>query len=189
VKIEIDLQRIEALAEERKAENWEFRAFLKALDLPSADLDQLVQQIAAEVSPQIDCTQCANCCKQKQHILDEADISNFTISLKMDAPDFQAIYLAPEEVAPAKYRFDCLPCPFLQDNLCTNYAHRPQDCQSFPHLHKAGFIYYLWSVIENYGICPIVFNVYERLKAELWRSTNALALKISPNKPYHPPLA
>jgi hypothetical protein len=23
-------------------------------------------------------------------------------------------------------------------------------------------------VIGNYGICPIVFNVYERLKEELW---------------------
>ncbi len=25
------------------------------------------------------------------------------------------------------------------------------------------------SVIENYSICPIVFNVYERLKTEIWR--------------------
>jgi hypothetical protein len=26
----------------------------------------------------------------------------------------------------------------------------------------------LIGVVENYDVCPIVFNVYEQLKAELW---------------------
>ena len=44
---------------------------------------------------------------------------------------------------------------------------RPEDCRSFPHLHKESFISRLWGVIDNYSICPIVFNVFERLKIEL----------------------
>jgi hypothetical protein len=27
----------------------------------------------------------------------------------------------------------------------------------------------LMGVVENCAICPIVFNVFERLKADLWR--------------------
>ena len=38
----------------------------------------------------------------------------------------------------------------------------------FPHLHKEEFIFRLWGVVENCPICPIVFNVYEQLKDELW---------------------
>jgi Fe-S-cluster containining protein len=56
------------------------------------------------------------------------------------------------------------PCPFLEGNLCSNYDHRPGDCRSFPHLHKHDFIFRLWNVADNCAVCPIVFNVYERLK-------------------------
>ena len=30
------------------------------------------------------------------------------------------------------------------------------------------FVFRLIGVIENYEVCPIVFNVYEQLKDELW---------------------
>jgi hypothetical protein len=45
---------------------------------------------------------------------------------------------------------------------------RPNDCRLFPHLHKKGFVFRLIQVVENCSICPIVFNVFERLKQELW---------------------
>ncbi len=56
------------------------------------------------------------------------------------------------------------PCPFLSGNLCEIYDDRPEDCRLFPHLHKEGFRSRLLGVVHNYSICPIVFNVYERLK-------------------------
>ena len=68
-----------------------------------------------------------------------------------------------------KFKFNSLPCPFLEDNKCNNYANRPEDCESYPHLSKDKFIFRLMGVIEYYSICPIVFNVYEKLKKDLWR--------------------
>jgi hypothetical protein len=61
------------------------------------------------------------------------------------------------------------PCPVLQDNLCTVYDHRPGDCRSYPHLHKREFVFRMNQAFSNCFVCPIVFNVYEGLKRELWR--------------------
>ena len=59
------------------------------------------------------------------------------------------------------------PCKYLKDKECTIYENRPFDCKSYPHTHKKNFTSRSLSMIENYEICPIVFNVYERLKDEL----------------------
>jgi Fe-S-cluster containining protein len=67
------------------------------------------------------------------------------------------------------YEFNSLPCPFLKNNLCTNYSNRPKDCESYSHLQIKDFISRLWRLIDNYEICPIVFYVYEELKMKLWR--------------------
>jgi Fe-S-cluster containining protein len=60
----------------------------------------------------------------------------------------------------------------LKDNLCINYDHRPKDCSSYPHLHKNEFLSRTWGVIDNYSVCPIVFNTYEILKIELLHYNN-----------------
>ncbi|MFC1975620.1 hypothetical protein ACFLXQ_04415 [Chloroflexota bacterium] len=73
--IETDLKYIEAMAAERADENWKFRIFLKQLDMDTQELDAIVHQITDEVSSQIDCTKCANCCKQVRPVLDKDDIS------------------------------------------------------------------------------------------------------------------
>ena len=66
------------------------------------------------------------------------------------------------------YRFKVQPCPFLKENSCTCYTFRPSDCRSYPHLHKNDFTSRLMDVIENSSLCPIVYNMYESLKEELW---------------------
>ena len=63
--------------------------------------------------------------------------------------------------------FKHAPCKFLKDRKCTIYEDRPEDCSSYPHLHKDDFIFRLWGIIDNYSVCPIVFNVFEKLKDEL----------------------
>ena len=166
--IETDLKHIAKMAIERETENWQFRTFLKELDMTTKEIDAIVHQITAEVTAQIDCTKCANCCQQIRPILGKKDVSEFALGLKMPVPQLKEKYLRPASDTPSKYEFSELPCPFLKDKLCSNYGCRPQDCRSYPHLHKAEFVSRSWGVVENYGVCPIVFNVYERLKAELW---------------------
>ena len=168
MKIELDLKRIEKLAAARDDENWEFRNFLKGLDMTSAELDAIVQRINDEVSAQIDCTQCANCCKVVRPVLDEADVTRFAAGLNGPIPEFTEIYLVLDDEEPGQYFFNRQPCPFLKNDKCSNYEYRPNDCASYPHLHKAGFSSRLYGVLANYEICPIVFNVVERLKAEIW---------------------
>jgi len=131
VEIELDLKRIEQLGKERADENWEFRTFLKQLDMTSEEIDALVHQMTDEVSAQIDCTKCANCCKQIRPVLDKDDISQFAVGLKMAAAELKKNYLHLHEDSPSKYVFNKLPCPFLKDNLCSNYECRPKDCSSY----------------------------------------------------------
>ncbi len=168
MEIETDLKRIEQLAEENEDENWAFRSFLKQLDISPKELDAIVHQINDEVSAQIDCTACGNCCQRIKPVLDMPDITEFVTGLNISVSELQENHLKRHPEKGARYHFNALPCPFLKDNRCTNYAYRPQDCRSYPHLHKDDFLSRLMSIIGNYSICPIVFNVYERLKEELW---------------------
>ena len=137
--------------------------------MPFNEIDALVHRINAEVSAQIDCTQCANCCKDIVISLDEADITNFSSGLNIPEEQFIAQYLVKDDHDSHRMRFTEVPCPFLENNLCANYDHRPEACRSYPHLHKKDFIHRLMGVIGNYEECPIVFNVYEQLKIELWQ--------------------
>jgi hypothetical protein len=96
------------------------------------------------------------------------DVSKFAFGLGNEVSEFRKGYLSQDTDNPAKHMFIELPCPFLANNKCSNYDCRPKDCRSYPHLHKKDFVFRLWGVIENYEVCPIVFNVYEQLKTELW---------------------
>ena len=167
MELELDLKRIEELGRARDGENWDYRTFLKGHDMSDAELDALVHDIYAEVSAKIDCTQCGNCCKQIGPVLDEADISTFARGLQQPVSGFKETYITLHDDSPDEFEFNALPCPFLKDNRCSNYDYRPQTCRSYPHLHKEGFRSRLIGVIDNYSICPIVFNVFEQLKFEL----------------------
>lgn len=171
VHIEKDLEKIKKTAKIKEEENFKFRSYLKNIDIRAREIDSIVHNIYDEVIKQIDCTKCANCCNTKKPSLDEKDIKRFVSSLDIKKEDFRKKYLEEIESDTNKklYEFNLLPCPFLKNNLCTNYDNRPKDCQSFPHLHKKNFTTRLLEVIDNYEICPIVFNVYEELKIKLWR--------------------
>ncbi len=169
MKIETDLVHIEQMGEERLGENLAFRTFLKGLSISDEKLDAIVHQINDEVTAQIDCTSCANCCKMWGPGLDEEDIPTFALGLQMPVSVFKEQYVTVNEPSPPAYQIREAPCPFLEDNLCSNYECRPAECRSYPHLHKKDFRSRLFGVVDNYAICPIVFNVYEQLKVNLWR--------------------
>jgi uncharacterized protein len=167
MKLVTDLAIISSLAKQKDDENWRFRSFLKACDKPDEEIDAIVQDLYRRISSEIDCQQCANCCKQLQPVLTQQDIADFSQNVELPVNEFKTKYLVKTET-PGEFCFKMMPCPFLKNNLCTHYEHRPLDCKSFPHLHKPDFTFRLLNVIGNYSICPIVFNVYENLKSELW---------------------
>lgn len=154
------------LAAEREGTNWRFRSFLKRVDLELEELDAIVYRHYEAVSKQIDCTSCYNCCCEVIPSLDQDDVGRLASGLGFSTEDLTKRLLAPDE--DGDLSFNKKPCPLLTENLCRAYGHRPKACRSFPHLDKGEFGFRLGRAVHNCSICPIVFNVYERLKNEPW---------------------
>lgn len=161
--MEIDLNKIAIHAKEKEDENWNFRTFLKGCD--DKEIDSIVHELYQDVSSKIDCTVCANCCKTIQPILDKDDIAKLSKCINIAVTAFTEGFVTNDEEG--KKVLNQIPCTFLNNNKCIHYSSRPKDCNSYPHLHKRGFTFRLFGVLDNYSICPIVFNVYELLKKNL----------------------
>ncbi|MBI2938398.1 MAG: YkgJ family cysteine cluster protein [Thaumarchaeota archaeon] len=164
---ETDTSNIKVLSKRKEDENWEFRSFLKGCDIPSEEIDRIVHKLYKEISSEIDCTICGNCCREVQPLLDEEDVERLSAGSGISIAQFKKQYLV-EDRESNKHVFREKPCPFLRDNSCLYYGYRPKDCASYPHLHKDGFIFRLIDVIDNCSVCPIAFNVYEQLKGLVW---------------------
>jgi len=171
--IETDIGRIKSLAEAKEDENWRFRAYLKGLSMPGVALDHLVWRHLEDITRRIDCCACANCCSVISPQLSHNDIRRLAQHLSIDKTQLIREYLRLSKQR-SRYEFQHTPCRFLHDGRCSVYEARPDDCRSFPHLHRREFRSRLIGVVENCSICPIVYNVFEGLKMELWRSGRAL---------------
>ncbi len=54
MEIITDLKYIKEMSRKREEENWEFRAFLKQIDMASKEMDALIHQITEKVTSQGD---------------------------------------------------------------------------------------------------------------------------------------
>jgi len=70
--LETDLSKIKRLADIREDENFRFRTFLKGKD--SVKIDSIVHRLHKEITAQIDCTLCGNCCCQLKPEVYEEDV-------------------------------------------------------------------------------------------------------------------
>lgn len=163
MKIEKNLALIIQHSLERENENYEFRSFLKGCN--DNEIDDKVYALNEIIAPKIDCTQCGNCCRAYMISLDSEDVKRLSAHINIDSDKFSKTYLETSQEESMQV-FNKIPCHFLQENKCTVYEGRPQDCRDFPHLHKPAFTLRLFSMISYYAICPIVYNVMEELKKE-----------------------
>ena len=169
MKPETNLSTMKRLARIRRDENLDFRAYLKELPFSSRKIDKVVQETLREVSCQIDCTQCANCCREMQPVLMPADIRRLARETRLPLKAFTTRYLKNAPAGHSGMVFKRRPCPFLIDSRCSVYESRPRDCKSYPHLHRRDFVQRTLQAIGNYARCPIAFNTYEALKTRLAR--------------------
>jgi len=166
MKIELDLNVIKKNSKIKEDENFEFRSFLKGQD--PDEIDKIVHELYSEVLEYVDCTKCANCCIELETCFKEHELDSLTKHLHIDKKVFIEQSTKPNEFGDEdNYYLNSKPCQFLTDKKCTIYELRPEECNSYPYLHKDKFISRLIGVIQNYEICPIVYNVYELLKKEL----------------------
>jgi Fe-S-cluster containining protein len=159
----IDLDKINQQAKIKGKENIRFRSFLKGKD--DNRVDKIVHAINKEVVEQIDCTKCGNCCNTLRPSVSENEIRILANLEKISQEEYTNTNTEKDTYDNGRYLKDS-PCKYLDDKKCSIYASRPHDCKSFPHIDKNCFNSRTLGMIENYAICPIVFNVLEKLKEE-----------------------
>ena len=179
-----ELPRIRRAAKSNAATDETFRDYLKTrLPLSNTELDGVVQEITTEVWSQLDCLSCGNCCKTLQIVVGDKDISRLARRLGMTSSAFAAKYVGVAD--DGVKHFLSSPCAFLgEGNACTVYEDRPQACRDFPYLTDRNFRSRSLITVENCAICPIVFNVWERLKQRFPVPTKSKAkAAVSPPRP------
>ncbi|HYL74823.1 MAG TPA: YkgJ family cysteine cluster protein [Bryobacteraceae bacterium] len=161
-----DLVQIRRLGYKKRSENARFRVFLKS----HRHSDRRLQNMAEEIQSQIDCTQCANCCRVTETGIDARDIERLSKFLGMTRDEFLRDYTQraadDNELILKRNENGCV---FLKDNLCTVYEARPQNCEKFPHLVRGnGSIdSRMWQFLHRAEYCPIVYNWMEKVKEDV----------------------
>jgi uncharacterized protein len=155
-----DLHAISQAAVVNEKENDAFVTFLQIQD--EAVVDDMVLALNNDIEPQIDCTQCGNCCKTLMINVTPQEAENLSTQLQQPLQQIQQQYL--EEGLNQQFIIKQMPCSFLQGTVCSIYPQRFAGCREFPALQQKKFTKRLFTVMMHYGRCPIVFNVIEALK-------------------------
>ena len=161
-----DLVQIGVLGEKKREENLRFRKHMKSRD----HSDRILRRIAEGVEEQIDCTQCANCCRVATAKVTERDIERLAKFLHVKPGRVMAEYVvASEEEGHVLRRDERTGCVFLSGNECTVYDARPESCQRFPHVVRGNgsIASRMWEFVDRACYCPIVYNSLEAFKEEL----------------------
>jgi Fe-S-cluster containining protein len=166
VLVVTDLVQIRLLGEKKRAENERLRRHMKSYD----HSDRILRRIAEGIEGEIDCTQCANCCRVATVKLSPRDVERLTKHLRIPRERFLQEYcMESAEEGVILRRDDATGCVFLSGNDCTVYDVRPDICQRFPHLvcGQGSIASRMWEMIDRACYCPIVYNSLEAFKDEL----------------------
>lgn len=144
-------------------ENYAFRAYLKNY----ADEDKLDKQFLElhnELFSDYDCNKCRNCCKEYSASFEEHELRAVSAFLKMTEKEFRDKYIK-EDLG--EYLLNVKPCCFLkEDGGCEIEACRPKSCRDYPFTNRPERLFSLLSILTSASICPVVFEMLERLKKE-----------------------
>ena len=149
------------LSRNKEKENRKFLAALKKKD--ARRVDEAFHTAHEQVFNEMDCLQCANCCKTTSPIFYQNDIERIARSLRMRPGDFIEKYLRVDE--DGDYVLTVAPCPFLDaDNYCQVYDDRPKACREYPHTDRKKVMQIAELTLKNTMVCPAVYEMLERLK-------------------------
>ena len=160
-----DLVQIRRLGQQNRGENARFRAYLRK----HRHSDRRLRKFGEEIEAEIDCTQCANCCKITDVGITDRDVEKLVKFIGVTKEEFIRDSTARDESDQLILKRSEAGCVFLKDNLCTVYEARPQNCANFPHLVRgAGSIdSRMWQLVDRAEFCPIVYNWMERVKEDV----------------------
>jgi Fe-S-cluster containining protein len=144
-------------------ENYEFRTYLKS----RADIDKLDRQfleLHKELFLNYDCSKCRNCCTEYSASFEKYELSKVADFLKIPEKEFMDKYIDEDF---GEYQLKQRPCSFLKkDGNCEIEECKPESCKGYPFTDRPERIFSLFSIIESTSVCPVVFEMVERLKKE-----------------------
>ncbi len=119
-------------------------------------------ELHEEAFQQINCLDCAGCCKQYSPRFKTPDIKRIARFLQMKEGVFIETFLRLDEEG--DYVTQQAPCPFLQkNNTCRIYDVRPSDCSRFPYTDEDVLLKRQHITLKNATFCPAVVFVLEGL--------------------------
>lgn len=126
-------------------------------------LDDHFHRLHRETFNEVDCLECANCCKTTSPIFQIGDIERLSKTLKMKVPDFIEEYLRLDD--DRDYVLLGSPCPFLgTDNKCIVYESRPKACREYPHTDRKRMYQITGLTLKNTLVCPAVSRIVSQLE-------------------------
>jgi Fe-S-cluster containining protein len=157
-----DLVQIRRLGEKKRDENLRFRRHLKS----HVFVERQFRRAAEEIHEQIDCRQCAECCRVTEVQLAERDVEHLTRFFRVSEKAFLEQFTATGADGELILRRTAGGCVFLNGNECTVYEARPGNCERFPHLLRGSgsMLSRMWQFVDRATYCPIVYNWMEAAK-------------------------
>ena len=146
----------------------ELVAFLNELEeqLP-ASLPEMLPKADMAAWNEVQCLDCANCCKTMTPSFTHDDIIRIATHLRMKPATFKEKWLKLEPRS-GHWVNTTQPCQFLlADNKCSIYEVRPADCAEFPHHDKQPLNEYSDTFKKNVVHCPAT-NAFVRKMREMW---------------------
>ncbi|MDR1111962.1 MAG: YkgJ family cysteine cluster protein [Deltaproteobacteria bacterium] len=160
--------KVKSKGEKLEGQNIRFRAFLKNR-ADDDELDAHFLRLHKELFSDYDCSKCNNCCKSLTITLDDGEVAAIAGFLGQSASDFAAAHLVEDD---GQHAFKARPCEFLGDNgQCGIKSCRPAVCEGYPYTDRPGRLSRMLSVVYSAEVCPVVFEILERLK-EIYRFRN-----------------
>lgn len=158
----MDLEKFKKSATGLAKENKKFLSGL-AKENPG-EVDRLFHDAHEQVFQEIDCLECANCCKTTSPIFYQTDIERVAKHVRMRPGDFIEKYLRVDE--DGDYVLKSSPCPFLAaDNRCAVYESRPKACREYPHTDRKKMVQIMDLTFKNTLVCPAVLEMVKRIRA------------------------
>ena len=146
-------------------ENYRFRTYLK-MHADPLKLDEQFYELHDELFATYDCSQCRNCCKMYCGVIPQEDIEKAAGQFSISGEEFINRYLEYDH-AEVSYKTKHCPCDFMkEDGDCALGECKPENCRKYPYTDQPDRMGSLLSIIESATVCPVVYEILERLKEE-----------------------
>jgi Fe-S-cluster containining protein len=160
----INLKSFRAKAKKQKPAMVKFLRKFDKKFIPNMLPTQL--QINEEVWKEINCLECANCCKTMTPTFTKTDKIRIAKHLNTSVKALEDKYMMLDEES-KDWVNKKQPCQWLDNktNMCSIYEVRPLDCATFPHHNKKRFDNWNHIYEQNIDKCPATNLLVQKIQA------------------------